>query len=85
MSDTPQQANYQRFLTFLAESDGMYSWGRVAGLISLFTSCGCLLYVVLKTHQIPDVATLGGLAAFAIAPFASSKGIAALAKPSAGQ
>ena len=74
-----------KFLTFLQESDSMYSWGRVSGSLTVATAIFCLIYVVLKTHAIPDAVTLGGLAAFGGFPFALSKGIAAAAKPSAGQ
>jgi hypothetical protein len=71
--------------TFLQESDGMFSWGRCAGTITVLVACYCLIYVVLKTHAIPDALTLGGLCGFGGFPFALSKGIAAMAKPSAGQ
>lgn len=74
-----------KFLSFLQESDGFYSWGRVLGTATVLTAIGCLVYVVLKTHAIPDAITIGGLCGFGGFPFALSKGIAAVAKPSAGQ
>ena len=73
------------FLTFLQESDNTYSWGRCSGVITVLVACFCLIYVVLKTHALPDAITLGGLATFGGFPFALSKGIAAAAKASAGQ
>jgi hypothetical protein len=39
------------------------------GLHSLF-SCGCLAHATYHNHAIPDAVTLGGLAAFATAPYA---------------
>lgn len=76
---------YGKFLTFLQESDGMFSWGRVSGSATVAAAIFSLIYVVLKTHAIPDAITLSGLCAFGGFPFALSKGIAAMAKPTAGQ
>lgn len=73
-----------KIFTFLQESDGLYSWGRCSGTVTVLVACFCLIHVVLKTHAIPDAVTLGGLCAFGGFPFALSKGIAAAARPSAG-
>jgi hypothetical protein len=74
-----------KILTFLQESDGLYSWGRCAASVTVLVACWALIYVVLKTHAIPDAITLGGLCGFGGFPFALSKGIAAVARPTAGQ
>lgn len=79
------QSSYGKFLTFLQESDGMFSWGRTAASLTTVVACWGFVYVVLKNHAIPDAATLLGLCGFGGFPFALSKGIAAAAKPSAGQ
>lgn len=73
------------FWTFLQESDKTYSWGRVMGVFTVSAAIFAFLHVVLRTHAIPDAASLVGLAAFGGFPFALSKGIAAAARPSAGQ
>jgi hypothetical protein len=70
-----------KFLSFLQDSDGAYSWGRVIGTVTAFTACWSLIYVVIKNHQIPDAATLGGLAAFGGFGYALSKGLTAFARP----
>jgi hypothetical protein len=74
-----------KFFSFLHDGDGSFSWGRVLGVVTIVVACFCLIHVVLKNHAIPDAATLTGLAAFGGFPFALSKGIAAAARPSAGQ
>lgn len=73
-----------KFLTFLQESDGMFSWGRVAGSFTTATAIYLATHIVRATGTI-DISVLAGLGAFGIFPFAASKGIAAMAKPTAGQ
>ena len=72
-----------KILTFLQESDGSYSWARIAACFTLLTSIWALTHVVLKTHALPDAVTLGGLSAFGITPYAANKGLTAFAKKDA--
>lgn len=78
--------NQQKFriMTCLQESDGLYSWGRVAGVFTIAAAIYMAVHIVRATHAI-DLGTLAALASFGVAPFATSKGIAAVAKPSSGQ
>lgn len=74
-----------KFLTTWQESDGNWSWGRVAGTATVLTAIWGFVHVVRLHGTIPDPTTLVGLASFGGFPFALSKGIAAFAKPTAGQ
>jgi hypothetical protein len=74
-----------RLSTAWQESDGCYSWGRVMGTLTVLTAIWGFVHVVRLTHAIPDPTSLIGLASFGGFPFALSKGIAAMARPSAGQ
>lgn len=65
------------------ESDGSWSWARLGATATLTVGCWSLIHVVLKTHAIPDVATLGGLSAFSIAPYGVNKAMTAFAKTGA--
>lgn len=73
------------FLTFLQEADKTYSWGRVTGTATVITAIWGFVHVVAHAHAIPDAASTFGLVSFGGFPFALSKGIAAAARPSAGQ
>jgi hypothetical protein len=73
-----------KFFTFLQESDGFYSWGRVAGCFTVASAIYMAVHIVRATGTI-DISILAGLAAFGAFPFGVSKGIAAVAKASAGQ
>ena len=73
-----------RIMTALQESDGEYSWGRVAGCFSMAAAIYMAIHIVRATHNI-DLGTLTALAGFGVSPFATSKGIAAVARPTAGQ
>lgn len=56
------------------------SASRVLTAITVSVSCGCLIHVVMHTHAIPDALTMGGLAAFATAPYALNQAKNALSK-----
>jgi hypothetical protein len=73
------------FKTTWQESDGSFSWGRVLGTATTVTSIWGFVHVVRLHGTIPDAATLAGLGTFGVFPFFASKGIAALARPSANQ
>lgn len=55
------------------ESDGSWSWARLGSTATLAASVYGFLHVVLHTHAIPDAATLAGLGAFAVSPYAVNK------------
>jgi hypothetical protein len=74
-----------KILTAWQESDGAYSWGRVMGTLTVIAATWAFVHVVRLNHAIPDPTTLLGLGSFGGFPFALSKGIAAMARPSAGQ
>lgn len=69
-----------RFWTCLQESDGSWSWARLGASVTLLTSVYGFLHVVMHNHAIPDAATLAGLAAWAVAPYAVNKSMTAFAK-----
>lgn len=73
-----------RIMTFLQESDNAYSWGRVAGCFTISAAIYMAVHIVRATNAI-DLGTLAALASFGVSPFVASKGIAAVAKPTAGQ
>jgi hypothetical protein len=68
-------------LSAFQESDGSWSWGRVAGTFTLLSAVWGFLYVVHANHAIPDPLTLGGLITYAVGPFVATKGITALSRP----
>lgn len=55
------------------DSDGMYSWGRVASTALLGYGLWAFAHVVAATGHIPDPATLAGLMAFILGPYATNK------------
>jgi hypothetical protein len=67
------------------ESDGSFSWGRLAGTATTIASIWGFIHVVRLHGVIPDPVTLAGLSSFGLGPFIASKGIAAIARPTAGQ
>lgn len=75
---------FSQFLSFqksvFSEPTGEGSASRVLTGICVAVSCGCLIHVVQHTHAIPDALTMGGLAAFATAPYALNQAKAAFSK-----
>jgi len=58
----------------LAFSDnGSPSSSRVLSLLHSLTACGCLIYLVIKTHTSPDGTMLAGWGTFAAAPYAINR------------
>lgn len=72
-----------KFSTAWKESDGSWSWARIGATVTLLSSVFALIHVVLKTHTIPDAATLTGLSAFAVGPYTINKAMTAFAKKDA--
>lgn len=68
------------FKSAFSESTGEGSASRVLTGVTTLVSCGCLIHVVQHTHAIPDALTMGGLAAFATAPYALNQAKAAFSK-----
>lgn len=62
------------------ESDGQWSWGRVASTATVVSAIWSLVHVVLHSHAIPDASTLAGLMAWAIGPYGVNKAATAFAK-----
>lgn len=62
------------------ESDGSWSWGRIAASVTLISAVWAFIHVVLKSGTIPDFSTLMGLASWATAPYFVNKGFTAFAK-----
>jgi hypothetical protein len=69
------------FWSAFQESDGSWSWGRVAGTFTLLTACWGFIHVVRITNAIPDPMTLAGLITYAVGPFVATKGITAMSRP----
>lgn len=53
--------------------NGIPSSSRLLTLLHSLVTCGCLIYVSVKNHAIPDGMTLTGLGAFATAPYAVNR------------
>ena len=62
------------------ESDGSWSWGRVASTFTLGSGIWAFGHVVTSTGHIPDAATLMGLATWMIAPYGVNKATTAFGK-----
>ena len=63
-------------MSWLREAFSENGQGSASRLMFFLHSCASLgwgTHFVVHTHTIPDAATLAGLAAFAVAPYASNK------------
>jgi hypothetical protein len=69
------------FFSAFQESDGNWSWGRVAGLFTLSSAVWGFIHVVRHTNAIPDPMTLAGLITYAVGPFVATKGLTAFSRP----
>lgn len=78
------------FLTFLAgafSEDNHPSSSRLMCAATVTTACVGLLHVVWHAGSIPDALTLGGLAAFAVCPYAvnqTKNAVTSFSKPNVG-
>ena len=61
------------YLKSVFSADDCASFARWATAVTVLTSCGCLAFVVVKTHALPDATALGGLSVFATAPYGIGK------------
>lgn len=62
-----------RLSTIWEEEAETLSWSRVFSSFTVLTSIWALVHVVLKTHAIPDAATLAGLGVWAVFPYGVNK------------
>jgi hypothetical protein len=69
-----------KFLEVFKESDGSWSWGRVASSCTLVSGIWAFVHVVLRTHTIPDATNLAGLMAWGIGPYGANKFATAFGK-----
>ena len=53
--------------------NGIPSSSRLLTVFHSLVTCGCLIFVSIKNHAIPDGMTLTGLGAFATAPYAINR------------
>lgn len=53
--------------------NGTPSSSRLLTLVHSVVACGALIYVIVKTHLLPDGATLAGLGAFSTAHYAVNR------------
>jgi hypothetical protein len=60
---------------------GSPSSSRVLTLLHSLVACGALIYIVIKTHLMPDGMTLTGLGAFSTANYAVNRATTAFGKP----
>ena len=65
-----------RYLKSVFSGDDCASFARYATAAHVLTGCGCLVYVVLKTHAFPDGGILTGLGGWTIAPYVVNKAAA---------
>lgn len=61
--------------TIFCEDNGA-SFSRYATAFATVISCGCVLYLTLRNHALPDGGQLLGLGGFMTAPYAVNKGTA---------
>lgn len=61
--------------SFLQESDGSCSWGRVFASFTMSSAIFSFIYVVLTSHSIPDPIILAGLSAWGVHPYLINKGM----------
>jgi hypothetical protein len=64
------------------ESDGSWSWARLAATVTLLSSVYGFIYVVIHSHIIPDPLTLVGLSTWGVSPYGVNKVVALLKKDS---
>ena len=62
-----------RYIKSVFSDDSCASFARWATAVTVLTSCGCLAYLVITTHALPDATSLGGLSLFATAPYGIGK------------
>ena len=72
-----------RYLKDVFSGSDSASFARYATAAHVLTGCGCLVYVVAKTHGFPDGGILTGLGAWTASPYVVNK-VAAIFTPPAG-
>jgi hypothetical protein len=68
------------FLKQALSDNGIPSSSRLLTLVHSLTACGCLIFVVIKNHDLPDGMTLTGLGAFATAAYVVNRASTAFGK-----
>lgn len=61
------------YLKQVMSDAGVPSSSRWLSLLHSFIACGCLVFVTIKNHALPDGMTLTGLGAFSTAPYAINR------------
>lgn len=72
-----------RILSWLGKAfsdGGSPSSSRLLALLHSLVACGTLIYVVVKTHTMPDGTVLAGLGTFSVAPYAINRATTAWGK-----
>lgn len=64
--------------------NGQGSFSRLASALHTMGGLGWITHFVVHTHQLPDAVTLGGIAAFTVAPYAANKAAGAISSFSNG-
>jgi hypothetical protein len=72
----------KQFLKDMFSSSACASFGRAATAVTVLVGCGCLIYVTLHNHRLPDPLELGALAAWMTAPYSINKLTAIFQPPS---
>lgn len=68
------------FLSIWKESDGSWSWARMASTATLISAIWGFVHVILNTHALPDGGALVGLTTWAAGPYFVNKTATALAR-----
>jgi hypothetical protein len=69
-----------QYLKSAFSDNGNPSSSRLLTVPHSLVACGCLIYVVIKTHGFPDGTVLAGLGAFATAHYAINRATTAFGK-----
>jgi hypothetical protein len=62
-----------QYARLVMSDNGIPSSSRWLTLFHSLVSCGCLIFVTVKNHGLPDGMTLTGLGTFSVAPYAINR------------
>ncbi len=62
-----------KYLQSVFSAEDCASFSRWATAVTVLASCGCLIFVTVTRHALPEAASLGSLSVFATAPYGIGK------------
>ena len=62
-----------KYIQSVFSAEDCASFSRWATAVTVLASCGCVVFVTVKTHALPEAASLGALSVFSTAPYGIGK------------